>query len=118
MILLSNSEMKEILGAILNKLDTMDAKMDGIANELTEFKKEMYEFRDEMYAFKDEMYAFKDEMHEFRNEVNEFRIETNKRFNFLDRLLQLLDVDLDGIIQEITENKEEIKRMKKCKRKH
>lgn len=86
-----SQEIKDMLGAIMKRLDTIENKVDAVQ------------------ASQDKL---KVEMNEMKNEMSEFRDEANTRFNKVDRSLRLLEADFDTMYEKTTSNEREIKRMK------
>ncbi|TDL53803.1 hypothetical protein E2R60_12185 [Paenibacillus dendritiformis] len=87
-------EIKPILVAILDRLETESARNEAFRMEMYKFQGEMTQFKDEIMQFKGEMLEFKDEMSQFKDEMLEFKGEMSQfqgevRENFQDLQLQL-----------------------------
>jgi len=77
-------ETNELLKAILNRLEVMDAKIDSIDSR----------------------------QQKMQMEAHEFRTEVNKRFDHIDRQFRLFDVDIDMINKKIADQDRKINRLK------
>ncbi|WP_090399110.1 hypothetical protein [Natribacillus halophilus] len=81
-----SDETKEILNAILHRLDSLDAKVEGVQNEVISIK----------------------------TELTQFRSETNERFNHIDRQFRLFDSDTDMLNKKVAEHDKDIHRLKQA----
>ncbi|QQK81462.1 hypothetical protein HUG20_17120 [Salicibibacter cibi] len=79
-----SDETKEILNAVLHRLDALDANVAGVQNDVTSLK----------------------------TEINQFRSETNQRFDHMDRQLRLFDSDTDMLNKKVAEHDRDINRLK------
>lgn len=70
-------------------------------NEFAKFQIEMRAFRFEFNDFRGEMYVFKNDMYEFRDEIYSFRTITEKRFDGVDKRLDILAQGLAGLREDI-----------------
>ncbi|WP_374019275.1 hypothetical protein ABU162_06045 [Paenibacillus thiaminolyticus] len=68
-------EIKPMLVAILDRLETESARNEAFRMEMYKFQGEMTQFKGEMLEFKDEMTQFKGEMLEFKDEMTQFKGE-------------------------------------------
>ncbi|WCF05876.1 hypothetical protein NDS46_15930 [Paenibacillus thiaminolyticus] len=83
-------EIKPMLVAILDRLETESARNEAFRMEMYKFQGEVSQFKGEMLEFKDEMLEFKDEMTEFKGEVSQFQDEARENFQDLQQQLDYI----------------------------
>lgn len=76
-------EIKPMLVAILDRLETESARNEA-------FRMEMYKFQGEVSQFKGEMLEFKDGMTQFKGEVSQFQDEARENFQDLQQQLDYI----------------------------
>ncbi|RAU99869.1 hypothetical protein [Paenibacillus sp. YN15] len=66
---------KELLQAILHKLELTDAKVTSTQDQLLHFQKDMMAFKADMLEFKEDMTSFKADMLEFKEDMTSFKAD-------------------------------------------
>ncbi|MFD3273754.1 hypothetical protein ACE3MS_27000 [Paenibacillus dendritiformis] len=93
-------EIKPILVAILDRLETESARNEAFRMEMYKFQGEMTQFKDDIMQFKGKMLEFKDEMSQFKGEMLEFKDEMSQ---FKGEMLEFKD-EMSQFQGEVREN--------------
>ncbi|AXF56244.1 hypothetical protein [Salicibibacter kimchii] len=121
-----SDETKEILSAVLHRLDSLDANVAGVQNDMTGLKTEMASVKTEVAGVQSDVSSLKTEVAGVQNDVSslktevasvkteltQFRTETNQRFDHMDRQFRLFDSDMEMLNKKVAEHDRDINRLK------
>ncbi|QQK77668.1 hypothetical protein HUG15_20160 [Salicibibacter cibarius] len=123
-----SDETKEILNAVLHRLDALDANVEGVKTDVANLHAEMGSVKTDIAnlntevagvktdvdSVKTEVASVKTEVASVKTELSEFRTETNQRFDHMDRQLRLFDSDTDMLNKKVAEHDRDIHRLKQA----